>query len=191
MKAAQAAVAAADTRGEGEGAEQRGAKRGEASAAQRADAKAAQAAVAEVDARDEGDGAEQRGAKRGEASEAQRKPLKPPRRRPTCEAKVTGLSSAAPSEARRSAAASKNAADAAEAEADVRGEGDGAEQRGAERTEQGELGASRQHKDRRSRRPAVAAADARGKGDGAEQRGAKRGEASAEQRGGAKAAEAA
>jgi len=148
VKAAQAAVAAADTRGEGEGAEQRGAKRGEASAAQRADAKAAQAAVAEVDARDEGDGAEQRGAKRGEASEAQRKPLKPPRRRPTCEAKVTGLSSAAPSEARRarrSAAASKNAADAAEAEADVRGEGDGAEQRGAERTEQGERGAARQH----------------------------------------------
>ena len=58
MKAAQAAVAAADTRGEGEGAEQRGAKRGEASAAQRGSTKAAEAAVAAADTRGEGDGAE-------------------------------------------------------------------------------------------------------------------------------------
>ena len=55
----------------------------------------------------EGDGAEQRGAKRGEASVAQRKP---PKRRPSREARAIGLSSVAPSEvrrARRSVAARK------------------------------------------------------------------------------------
>jgi hypothetical protein len=41
---------AADAQGEGEAAEQRGAKRGAASAAQRGDAKAAEAAEAAADA---------------------------------------------------------------------------------------------------------------------------------------------
>ena len=71
-KAAEAAEAAAGAQGEADGAEQRGAKRGEASAEQRGDAKAAAAAEAEAEARGEGDGAEQRGAQRGKASAEQR-----------------------------------------------------------------------------------------------------------------------
>ena len=58
MKAAQAAVAAADARGESKGAEQRGG------------VKAAEAAEAAAGAQGEADGAEQRGAKRSEASVA-------------------------------------------------------------------------------------------------------------------------
>ena len=91
MKAAGAAEAAAEMRGEGDGAEQRGAQQGEASAAQRGSTKAAEAAVAAADG----------GAKRGEASAAQRKPRKPPKRRPTCGAKARVLSSAALSDAMR------------------------------------------------------------------------------------------
>ena len=64
------ARAGAGAQGEADGAEQRGAKRGEASAEQRGDAKAAAAAEAEADARDEGEGAEQRVSKRSEASAA-------------------------------------------------------------------------------------------------------------------------
>ena len=68
----------------------------------------------------------------------------------------------------------------------MRGEGDGAVQRGAERGK-----ASAEQRGGVEAAQAAAAADARGEGDGAEQCGAKQGEASAEQRGGAKAAEAA
>ena len=67
-----AAVAAADARDEGKGAELRGAKRGEAGATQRGSRKAAEVAKAEAEAGGRGSGAGQRGAKQSGASAEQR-----------------------------------------------------------------------------------------------------------------------
>ena len=67
-----AAVAAADARDEGKGAELRGAKRGEAGATQRGSRKAAKVAKAEAEAGGRGSGAGQRGAKQSGASAEQR-----------------------------------------------------------------------------------------------------------------------